>query len=290
MATAKEILEGQRWGVEGTTALTYKGTRRFHVTEIDGDDVNKMETAINTALGKAGGGAHPINNGAIFQGANVVMGHSRDAYVELAFGTEQAEALTLGASLRQISTVTDKSGPIKVYYKKGNEGEAKPSETETKSQGVAVQVTAASQMIRIVRRVPKSHFQIAALQQKFFNRINSRPFVFATDPYRWRVVGLTETGRIRKSDNLQLLLSADFEYREEGHNPVAVYIDPATGRPPEDITMPGKTTLADGANKNLPKPGDRGNGTYLVNHYAQADFTELSKLLFSGSGLVQGQK
>ena len=165
--------------------------------------------------------------------------------------------VAIGGGLKQVTTNTDKNPGSAIYYKPGENGVPGFNDPETKSSGYEAQITEAIHTLRFSRRRVLTQKVAEDNARKWINTINSDAW-HGGAKWQWRCMGVNYDSE----DKTDWTESLDFEWDSEYHNPVVAYIDPATGKPPTDITAPGKAG----------KPGEHGNGTYRLNWYDQLPF------------------
>lgn len=223
------------------TATSLRKARIAIVTGVTGTDAEREFDALNTggvpAIGDAlGASGALLNCKVISRAASPVQGQPNTIQVRLEYSTEQSALADLtddtvplfesDAIVQQTQTNTDRTGNlISLTYGSKTTGAfvsvLKPETTQT--------------MRRIETGINPNDLQTAYVGKvNFSNFMNTGGFALSSDAGEWLCVGI----RCRGTDaGTTWFVTYEFAKRAGGWDPVAVYIDPATGRPPHDLVL-----------------------------------------------------
>lgn len=201
--------------------------------------------------------------------------------------------LAAGSSLRTVSTERDLDGPLIILYKPGEKnapagapaasirtkgpegvsgGTAEESTFDENGLAAGVvssgapqaQATVTEAAHTLTMRTSGTNEQVSDVlgasvevaSQVFTNTINAAAW-HGGAAYQWKCTGIT--GETEDKGKSWQNVTATFEFDDDFHNPVVVYVGP-DGRIPADVTEPGS------------RPGSRGNGSKRLNAYYTANF------------------
>lgn len=280
MSEVKEVYEGSSIGEAGelsgpldlNASVQRSATRIFHVSELTSpEDPEERKREAMRRVGISIGDAHPTLQGAKVTGRNcraisdsyfaVTVQYASTPQNEGGTNNNTGTRVSIGGGLKQVTAVADNAvqglNPnTSVRYKPGAKAAPAKDDADTIEQGFAVQVTQALHTLRFVRRVTLTQNQAEQNAGTWINAISDDWLWHNGRRYTWRVMGVN----YESEDQKEWTESLDLEYDGDGHNPVAYYVDPNTGKPPPDITEPGI------------EPGSRGNGTLRLDWYPRINF------------------
>lgn len=240
MAVSIDIVEGGRGRY---TPMGWEIIRVATVTGVDpsAGGVDAMQEAVNAVIAVTGtfGAAHPtISTVEVAEFApeqiasdiiRVVITY-RVSGVTLQIGTYSIE---VGTALSQQETNIDKNGdPIYVEYTYPDDYPLEPRlQGRTVRVGVTLSVLTPESSLRIVSRETE---EPGSASRFYVGKVNSGAFRFdeTAQPGTWIVMAIT--GR-SEDGGVSYIVTYELQYRADGWEQAAVYVDTQTGRPPSDL-------------------------------------------------------
>lgn len=244
---ANDVHADRTTSLEETDGVVTSLTRVFRVTDVTGSDYNKAFTALNAAgIPAFNSSPSGLSNLVLTRRSVSLVGSEKDAFDVTCeyqiFGTAEVDRWFSGSTtLQQISTENDNSGNqilLEHTYPDDDPDFGINTDFNPTDTPVAVKQGGEISVFSPTSTITSTHIQNTNsptnIALGWVGHVNSKSWG-GSGTRQWMCTDVSHESLDIDSSPEQWKMTFEFQYKSEGWTPTALFIDPRTGRPPQNL-------------------------------------------------------